>query len=139
MRTEVECKDTLGSTSVFLLYAKRNILNAETTGTAFRTVSMRIRGLDEETEEALEDYEELKGKIADLTKTKDTPGGVSLFTDASKTEYKSTYQFLKDISKIYDQISDKNQAALLEAIGGENLATRYRNIFYRTHLIARTA
>lgn len=113
--------------------------NAETTGTAFRTVSMRIRGLDEETEEALEDYEELKGKIADLTKTKDTPGGVSLFTDATKTEYKSTYQFLKDIAAVYDQISDKNQAALLEAIGGENLATRYRNIFYRTHLIARTA
>lgn len=93
--------------------------NAELTGTAFRTVSMRIRGLDEETEEALEDYEELKGKIADLTKTKDTPGGVSLFTDATKTEYKSTYQFLKDIAAVYDQISDKNQAALLEAIGGK--------------------
>ena len=93
--------------------------NAEMTGTAFRTVSMRIRGLDEETEEALEDYEELKGKIADLTKTKDTPGGVSLFTDATKTEYKSTYQFLKDIAAVYDQISDKNQAALLEAIGGK--------------------
>ena len=93
--------------------------NAEMTGTAFRTVSMRIRGLDEETEEELENYEELKGKIADLTKTKDTPGGVSLFTDASKTEYKSTYQFLKDISKIYDQISDKDQATLLETIGGK--------------------
>lgn len=84
--------------------------NAEMTGTAFRTVSMRIRGLDEETEEALEDYEELKGKIADLTKTKDSPGGVSLFTDATKTEYKSPYQFLKDIAAVYDQISDKNQA-----------------------------
>lgn len=77
------------------------------------------RQIDEETEEALEDYEELKGKIADLTKTKDSPGGVSLFTDASKTEYKSTYQFLKDIAAIYDQLSDKNQAALLEAIGGK--------------------
>lgn len=93
--------------------------NAETTGTTFRTVSMRIRGLDEETEEELEDYEELKGKIADLTKTKDTPGGITLFTDESKTEFKSTYQLLKDISKIWDQITDKNQAALLEAIGGK--------------------
>ena len=93
--------------------------NAETTGTAFRTVSMRIRGFDEETEEALDDYEELKGKIADLTKTEKTPGGVSLFTDASKTEYKSTYQFLKDISEIWDDLTDKNQAALLEAIGGK--------------------
>lgn len=93
--------------------------NAETTGTAFRTVSMRIRGLDEETEEALEDYEELKGKIADLTKTEKTPGGVSLFTDASKTEYKSTYQFLKDISEIWDDLTDKEQAGLLETIGGK--------------------
>lgn len=93
--------------------------NAETTGTAFRTVSMRIRGLDEETEEALEDYDELKGKIADLTKTAKTPGGVSLFTDASKTEYKSTYQFLKDISEIWDELNDKQQAELLETIGGK--------------------
>lgn len=93
--------------------------NAETTGTTFRTVSMRIRGLDEETEEELEDYEELKGKIADLTKTDKTPGGISLFTDETKTEFKSTYQFLKDISEIWDKITDKDQAALLEAIGGK--------------------
>lgn len=93
--------------------------NAETTGTAFRTVSMRIRGLDEETEDALEDYEELKGKIADLTKTASTPGGVSLFTDESKTEFKSTYQFLKDIAAIWDQLTDKAQANLLETIAGK--------------------
>lgn len=80
---------------------------------------MRIRGLDEETEEALEDYEEIKGKIADLTKTKLTPGGVSLFTDASKTEYKSTYQFLKEISEIWSELTDKQQAGLLEAIAGK--------------------
>lgn len=105
--------------------------NAEMTGTAFRTISMRIRGLDEETEEALDDYEELKGKIADLTKTDKTPGGVSLFTDASKTEYKSTYQFLKDISKIYNDLTDKEQAELLETIGGkrgaQSLATILSN------------
>lgn len=93
--------------------------NAETTGTAFRTVSMRIRGLDEETEDALENYEELKGKIADLTKTDITPGGVSLFTDASKTEFKSTYQFLKDIAAIWDKLTDKEQANLLETIAGK--------------------
>lgn len=93
--------------------------NAETTGTAFRTVSMRIRGLDEETEEALEDYEVIKGKIADLTKTASTPQGISLFTDKTKTTYKSTYQFLKEISEIWDQLTDKNQASLLETIAGK--------------------
>ena len=67
---------------------------------------------DEETEEYIGNVEELSGKIADLTKTAKTPGGISLFTDSTKTEFKSTYQLLEEISEIYDQLSDKNQAEL---------------------------
>lgn len=112
--------------------------NAETTGTAFRTISMRIRGYDEETEELSEDLQNISGDIADLTKV-GGKGGISIFTDASRTEYKSTYEILKEIAGIWDDLTDKQQADLLEKLGGESFATRYRNIFYRTHLIARTA
>jgi TP901 family phage tail tape measure protein len=84
--------------------------NAESTGTAFKTLAMRIRGYDEETEQLSEDLENISGDIADLTKTAKTPGGISLFTDSSKQTYKSTYQILKEISEIYDDLSDKNQA-----------------------------
>lgn len=80
---------------------------------------MRLRGYDEEVEAYTKDVEELSGEIADLTKTASTPGGISLFTDASKTEYKSTYQLLKEISQIYDQLTDKTQAELLETIAGK--------------------
>ena len=73
---------------------------------------------DEETESYTNNVEELSGKIADLTKTASTPGGISLFTDASKTEYKSTYQLLKEISQVYDELDDKTQAQLLEALAG---------------------
>lgn len=74
---------------------------------------------DEETESFTNNVEQLSGKIASLTKTASTPGGISLFTDASKTEYKSTYQLLKEISEIYDQLDDKTQAGLLEALAGK--------------------
>ena len=74
---------------------------------------------DEETEEYIGNVEELSGKIADLTKTANKPGGISLFTDANKTTYKSTYQLLKDISEIYDDLTDKQQAGLLEALAGK--------------------
>lgn len=80
---------------------------------------MRIRGYDEQTEEYIGNIEELSGKIADLTKTASKPGGISLFTDANKTTYKSTYQLLKDISEIYDELTDKQQAGLLEALAGK--------------------
>ena len=92
--------------------------NAETTGTAFKTVAMRIRGYDEETEELSEDLKNISGDIADLTKVAGK-GGISLFTDETKQTYKSTYQILKEIAAIWDQLSDKNQAQLLEKISGK--------------------
>ncbi len=74
---------------------------------------------DEETEEYIGDIEQLSGDIANLTKTASTPGGISLFTDDAKTEYKSTYQLLKEISEVYDELDDKTQAQLLEALAGK--------------------
>lgn len=80
---------------------------------------MRIRGYDEETEELSEDLKNISGDIADLTKTASTPGGISLFTDESKETYKSTYQLLKEISEIYDELHDKQRADLLEKLAGK--------------------
>lgn len=80
---------------------------------------MRIRGYDEETEEYVGGIEELSGAIADLTKTASKPGGISLFTDGTKTEYKSTAKLLRDISEIYDELTDKQQADLLEKLAGK--------------------
>ena len=88
-------------------------------GQVLKTVSMRVRGYDENTEEFVGNVEELSGKIADLTKTASTPGGISLFSDKAKTEYKSTRQLLQEISEIYDQLTDKSQADLLEALAGK--------------------
>ena len=80
---------------------------------------MRIRGYDEQTEEYVGGVEVLSGKIADLTKTADDFGGVSLFKDGDKNTFKSTTELLRDISEIYDDLTDKQQAGLLEALGGK--------------------
>lgn len=74
---------------------------------------------DEESEELSDDLKNISGEIADLTKTAKTPGGISLFTDDTRQTYKSTYQILKEISEIYNDLSDKNQAQLLEKLGGK--------------------
>ena len=80
---------------------------------------MRIRGYDEETEEFIGGVEVLNGKIAELTKTANHPGGISLFRDEDKTEYKSTTELLRAISEIYDELTDKQQANLLEKLAGK--------------------
>lgn len=80
---------------------------------------MRIRGYDEETEEYSEDVAILTGKIADFTKTASNPSGVTLFTDATMQTYRSTYDILSDIADIWDEISDVDQARLLENLFGK--------------------
>lgn len=55
------------------------------------------------------DLENIAGDIADLTKI-NGKGGISIFADSAKTEYKSTYQIIKEISEIYDELTDKQQA-----------------------------
>lgn len=92
--------------------------NAETTGTAFRTVSMRIRGMDEETEELSDDLKNISGDLADLTKI-NGQGGIQIFTDDTRTTYKSTYQILKEIAGIWDKLTDKQHAEILEKIAGK--------------------
>ncbi|MEY8352613.1 phage tail tape measure protein [Lachnospiraceae bacterium 54-53] len=95
------------------------IQDASEAGNAIKILSMRLRGYDEETESYTNNVEQLSGKIADLTKTASTPGGISLFTDETKETYKSTYQIMQDISKIWGELTNKNQAQLLEAVAGK--------------------
>ena len=114
-----EANNTLEETIALETAAVEITRDAESVGTAFKTISMRLRGYDEETESFSNNVEQLAGEIADLTKTASAPGGISLFTDSSKTEFKSTYQIIKDISEIYDELTDKEQADLLEKIAGK--------------------
>lgn len=97
--------------------------DAATTGNALKTLSMRIRGYDESTEEYSEDVAVLTGKIADLTKVAGNGGkGVSLFEVGDPNTYRSTYAILQDIAAIWDELTDKNRAQLLEALFGKRQA-----------------
>lgn len=86
--------------------------------TAFKTTSMRIRGTSvEELEEAglatdglIESTAKLQSKIKALS-------GVDIMIDSET--YKSTYQIMLEIAKVWDNISDINQAALLDALAGK--------------------
>lgn len=93
--------------------------NASEAGNALKILSMRLRGYDEETESYSNNIEILTGDIASLTKTTKTPGGISIFSDKDKQTYKSTYQIMKEISEIWDDLTDKNRAQLTEVIAGK--------------------
>lgn len=110
--------------SIALFTAGQEIMqDASQVGNALKTISMRVRGYNEETEELDESLVNITGDVIDLTKTASNPKGVSLFTDETQTEYKSVYTYLQEISKIYDELSAKQQQQLLEKLFGKNRAS----------------
>jgi len=97
--------------------------NASKSSNALRSVSLRVRGYNEETEELDENLTNITGDVIDLTKVaSNNYKGISLFTDETQTEYKDLYQYFKEISEIYDEIAAKPRQELLEKLFGKTRA-----------------
>ena len=98
--------------------ANKIIQDADSVGTALKTTSLRLRGtdvkvLEEEgldSEGAVTSKSKLQGKVKALS-------GVDILTATG--EYKSTYEILRDISEVWSDMNDMDQAALLELIAGK--------------------
>ena len=92
--------------------------------TALKTLTMYLRAAKTEAEEAGESTEgmansvsELRDEILTLTHNK-----VDIQIDDST--FKNTYQIMKELSEVWNEIADVDQANLLELIGGKrNAAT----------------
>lgn len=100
--------------------------NSEVAGRALRSISMRIRGYDENSEDGFEQTdEELKnitGDLIDLTKTAEHSQGVSVFKEGSTTEFKSLVDYFGEIHDIWDEMSQKQQNDFLQKAFGKTQA-----------------
>lgn len=110
--------------SIALFTAGQEIAQDDTkVGNALRSIALRIRGYDEETEQLSDDLVNITGQVIDLTKVaSNNYQGVSLFTDATQTEYKDVYDYLEGISEIWDELDAKTKQTLMEKLFGKNRA-----------------
>ena len=100
--------------------------NSEVAGRALRSISMRIRGYDENSEDGFEQTDdELKnitGDLIDLTKTAQHTQGVSIFKECSTTEFKRLVDYFGEIHDIWDEMSQKQQNDFLQKAFGKTQA-----------------
>lgn len=110
--------------SIALATGMNSVLqNPEVVGTALKTVSMYLRAAKTDVENAGESTDgmansvsELRDELLKLTKNK-----VDILLDDST--FKSTYQILKELSEVWQDIADVDQANILELVGGKRNAT----------------
>ena len=110
----VAANNSLEQSIAMTAAANTTIQDPESVGNALKVVSMRIRGVKSELEEAGEDTEnmvtntaKLQEKIKALTNI-DGSGGIDILTNTG--EFKSTYDILLAISKVWKDMDDTSQA-----------------------------
>lgn len=112
--------------SLALITAGTTILqNEDETASALRTISLRLRGTKsseleaagEDIDGAIEDISKLYKVIKDMTSINGGKGVEIFNTDTGA--YKSTYEILLEISKVWDKMTDLQQAGILETIAGK--------------------
>ena len=111
--------NTLDETIALAAAANTIVQDPEKVGTTLKTVSMFLRAAKTEAEEAGESTEgmansisELRGELLQLT-----GGKVDIQID--EDTYKSTYQILKELSLVWNDLTDITQANITELVGGK--------------------
>lgn len=97
------------------------VQNADTVGTALKTTTLRLAGSKAELEAMGEDVDDLASSTSKMRKEVLALSGVDIMKDANT--YKSTYQILKEIAAVWDNISNVSQMALLEGLAGKRNAS----------------
>lgn len=85
--------------------------------TAFKTISMRIRGAKTELEEAGLETDGMAESTASLREELMALSGVDIMK--SETEFKSTYDILDELATKWQDLTDIQQASLTELIAGK--------------------
>lgn len=116
----MEAGNTLEQSVALVASANKVVQDPNSVGSALRTISLRLRGtsvkvleeMGEETDNVVESVSKMQEKIKALT-------GVDILTDSGA--YKDTYEILREIGTVWEDMSDIDQAALLELMAGIEL------------------
>jgi TP901 family phage tail tape measure protein len=96
--------------SIALAVAANDVIqNPEQVGSALKTVSLRIRGAKTELEEMGEETDGMATSVSKLREEMLALTKVDIMENNGKT-FKSTYDILLEISKVWDKLSDVSQA-----------------------------
>ena len=96
--------------------------DADSVGNALKILSMRIRGSKTDLSSMGEDVDDLANSTSKMRDEIKALSGVDIMSDSQT--YKSTFQIMREIAEIWNDLSDINQAGLLEKLAGKNRANQ---------------
>lgn len=95
------------------------IQNPERVGNALKSISLFLRAAKTEAEELNIDTEGMASSVSELREDVMAIAGVDIMANTDGTEFKSTIQILRELSEVWDTLSDIDQANLTEMLAGK--------------------
>lgn len=114
--------NTIDETIALITAANTIVQNPESVGTTLKTVSMYLRAAKTEAEEAGESTEGMAGSVSELRDEILQLTGQRVDIQLDEDSFKSTYQILKELSQVWDNLTDTSRANITEMIGGKRNA-----------------
>lgn len=110
--------NTIDESIALITAANTVVQNPDKVGNAFKTISMRIRAAKTELEEAGESTEGMAESTATMRKEIMALSGVDIMLDNST--FKSTYQVMDELSRKWQDLTDIQQASIIELMAGKH-------------------
>lgn len=114
--------NTMDETLALIAAMNTVVQNPESVGTTLKTVSMYLRAAKTEAEAAGESTDGMADSVSKLRAEIKALTGNKVDIMLDDDTFKSTYQILKELSQIWDQLSDVSQANILEKLAGKRNA-----------------
>ncbi len=112
--------NTLEETIALGTAANSVIQDADSVGTMMKSLSMYLRAAKTEADAAGESTEGMANSVSELRSELKSLTGVDIMLDSKN--FKSTYQIMKELSQVWDSLSDVTQANVTEMIAGKRNA-----------------
>lgn len=108
------------SEAMSMVAATNSVLQSpETTGTFLKTLSMYLRAAKTEASNAGLEIDGMANSVSELRSELKQLTGVDIMKDVAGTQFKSTYQIIKELSEVWNKLSDTSQANVTELIAGK--------------------
>ena len=109
--------NTIDETIALITAANTVVQDPDSVGTAFKTISMRIRGAKTELEDAGLETDGMAESTAKLREEIKALSGVDIMQD--ENTFKSTYKIMDELAQKWGDLTDIQQASITELIAGK--------------------
>lgn len=111
--------NTLEESIALVTTANSVVQDSDKVGTTLKTISMYLRAAKTEAEEAGESTDGMAESVSELRSEILSLTGGKVDIQIDEDNFKSSYQILKEIAGVWDELTDITQANILEMLGGK--------------------